>query len=101
VNAVVTQVEATATEIRLVHALGPFPVALEEQSGSKGLPDFVNARQRLREQAKEYLARTAEKLRSAGFETTYVLEEGDARQIILDCAEHWAAELIVVGSHGR
>ncbi len=99
-DAVVAQVKTNGTEIRLMHVLEPFPVALAEQMGSKGSPDFTAARQAIRDQATAYLSKTADRLRSAGFETSYLLEEGDARLIILDYAERWAADLIIVGSRG-
>ena len=76
-------------------------MALAEQMGSKDCPDFPAARLKLRDDAKEYLAETAEKLRCVGFETSYSFEEGDAREKILDYAERWAADLIMVAPHGR
>jgi nucleotide-binding universal stress UspA family protein len=100
-NAVITQLKTNDADVRLLHALESFPVALAEKMGSKDSPDFPGARLKLRNQATELLARTADKFRSAGFKTTYFIEEGDAREAILDYAERWPADLIVVGSHGR
>lgn len=100
-NTLIALLKADGTEIRLLHVLEPFPVALAEQMGSKDGPDFVAAGQELRDQAKKYLGETADKLRCAGFETSYSLEEGDAREKILDYAERWAADLIIVAPHGR
>ena len=99
-DAVVAQVKTDSTEIRLLHVLEPFPAALAEQMGSKVSPDFTAARKAIRDQATAFLRKAADKLRSAGFETSYLLEEGDARLIILDYAERWAADLIIVGSRG-
>jgi nucleotide-binding universal stress UspA family protein len=93
--------KANDVEVRLLHVLEQFPVPLAEIMGSKDCPDFVAARLKLRNQASGFLEQTADKLRSAGFETCYWLEEGDAREIILDDAERCAADLIIVGSHGR
>ncbi len=100
-NAVIAQVKPNGTKIKLLHVLEPFPVALAEQMGRKDSPDFPAARLTIRDQAKGFLSQTADRLRSAGFETSYSLEDGDARQIILDYAERWPADLIVVGSRGR
>jgi nucleotide-binding universal stress UspA family protein len=100
-NAVIAQVKTNGTKIKLLHVLEPFPVALAEQMGSKDSPDFTAARLTIRDQAKVFLSQTADKLCSAGFETSYSLENGDARGVILDHAERWPADLIVVGSHGR
>ena len=100
-NAVIAQVKTDDTEIRLLHVLAPFPVALAEKMGSKDTPDFPAARLTLRDQADELLTKTEEKFRSAKFKITHFVEEGDAREVILDYAEQWPADLIVVGSHGR
>ena len=100
-NAVIAEMKTNGTKIKLLHVLEPFPVALAEQMGSKDSPDFTAARLTIRDQAKGFLSQTANRLRSAGFETSYSLEDGDARQIILDYAERWPADLIIVGSHGR
>ena len=100
-NTLIVLVKANGTQIKLLHVLDPFPVALAGQMGSKDGPDFVAAGLKLRDQAKEYLAQAAEKLRSAGFDTSYSFEEGDAREKILDYAERWAADLIMVAPHGR
>ena len=100
-NSVIALVKVNGTEIKLLHVLEPFPTALAEQMGSKDSPDFAVAGLKLRDQASGFLGQTADKLRSAGFETCYWLEEGDAREIILDDAERCAADLIIVGSHGR
>ncbi len=101
VNAVIDQANPADTVVKLLHVLEPFPVGLAEGLGSKQSPDFTAARLELRKEANEFLAKTAERLRSAGLETAYSLEEGEAREVILDYAGRWPADLIVVGSHGR
>jgi nucleotide-binding universal stress UspA family protein len=40
-------------------------------------------------------------LASAGLEATGAVFSGSPKQIILEEAQKWAADLIVVGSHGR
>lgn len=100
-NAVIAQLKPENTTLKLLHVLEPFPVDLAEKLGSKEFPDFAVARIKLRDQAKEYLDGTADKLRTAGFNISCLLEEGDPRNIILDCAQRWPADLIIVGSHGR
>jgi universal stress protein A len=100
-NAVIAQLRPENTEVTLLHVLEPFPMALANKLGSKEFPNFAVARVKLRDQAKEHLSRTAQKFRSAGFSISCLLEEGDPRDVILDYAERWPADLIVVGSHGR
>ena len=99
-NEVIAQMNADNIEVTLLHVLEPFPVALAEKVGSKETPEFDLARLTLRDAANEYLGQTAEKLRSAGFRCSYLVEEGDPRDVILDYAERWSADIVVVGSRG-
>jgi nucleotide-binding universal stress UspA family protein len=101
VNAIVGQMKPKGTEVTLLHVLGPVPRDLAESLGSKEMPDFTAARLKMRDEARECLGRMAEKLRSAGFDTSQAIEEGDTRDVILDYAERWGADLIAVGSHPR
>ena len=80
--------------------LDPFPIALAEKVGSKETPEFDLARLTLRDAANECLRQTAEKLRSTGFSCSYLVEEGDPPDVILDYAERWSADIVVVGSRG-
>jgi nucleotide-binding universal stress UspA family protein len=100
-NTLIAQAKTEITEICVLHVFEAFPAGLARRMGSRESPDFVAARFEQRKRAKELLARAAEKLRSAGFKVTTSIEEGDARNVILDYAETWRADLIVVGSHGR
>jgi nucleotide-binding universal stress UspA family protein len=47
------------------------------------------------------LPRAAERLGTKGLPIETVVRQGDPRSAIVDEAEEWAADLIVVGSHGR
>jgi nucleotide-binding universal stress UspA family protein len=100
-EALIAQAKTENTEVRVLHAVEPFPVTLARRMGSGESPDFVAARLEQRERAKELLARAAKKLRSAGFKVTTLVKEGDARDVILNHAERWHADVIIVGSHGR
>jgi nucleotide-binding universal stress UspA family protein len=40
-------------------------------------------------------------MRCVGFKAETAVEVGDIREKIIDAAEEWGADLIVVGSHGR
>jgi len=101
VSRLIPQAKTKGTEVRLLHVVEPFPLIAAQKKGSRESPDFVAARLEQRERAKELLVGAAERLRSAGFKVSFSVEEGDARSIILECAETWNADLIVVGSHGR
>jgi nucleotide-binding universal stress UspA family protein len=96
-----TQFKPEGTEVLLLHVVEAFPVSLAKQLGSRESPDFVAARVAQREQVKTLLARPEKELRLCGFKVAAVIKEGEARRVILDQAEKWKADLIVVGSHGR
>lgn len=100
-NLLITQVTVKDTEVRLLHVVEAFPESLAKDMGSKESPNFVAARLERRAWAGDLLAQAAEKLKSAGFKVTSCIEEGDPRSIILDTADAWHADLIMVGSHGR
>jgi nucleotide-binding universal stress UspA family protein len=100
-DALIAQADASNAEVRLLHVLEPFPLDEAEKLGSRASPDFAAARLEYRERAKAMLAQAAGKLRSAGFKVTSSVEEGDARDVILNHAEIWGADLIMLGSHGR
>jgi nucleotide-binding universal stress UspA family protein len=51
--------------------------------------------------ARELVERIANGLHSAGFKVDTAVEVGDIRETIIDSAEAWGADLIVVGSHGQ
>ena len=63
--------------------------------------DYTAILEKWREEAKALVARTVKTLESAGFRATSVVGEGDARNAILDQAERWRPDLILMGSHGR
>jgi nucleotide-binding universal stress UspA family protein len=100
-DALIAHTKTENTEICVLHALEAFPVSLARKIGSRESPDFVGARLKLRERGRKLLARAAEKLRPAGCKVTFSVEEGDPREVILNRAERWHADLIIVGSHGR
>jgi nucleotide-binding universal stress UspA family protein len=60
-----------------------------------------NVRQRLATGAEEIATRAADALKNVGVSTETVVREGDPRSAIVDEADEWGADLIVVGSHGR
>ena len=78
------------TQVRLVSVIEPplhFDTAVENQ--------YKIARTAL-DRATELLRQSRSKL-----EITCTIAEGSPKQVLLDEAESWRADLIVVGSHGR
>ena len=90
--------------IRLVHVVewpkglaAPFSFA----EGPSAAECVLAVHDAMRDAGRECLKRSETRLRNAGFEVVSKLDEGDVRQVILDEAAAWPADLIVLGSHGR
>jgi nucleotide-binding universal stress UspA family protein len=64
-------------------------------------PELDNELKEEVREAEALVTKTAELLRSKGFEVTSSAEWGDPKYKIIDVAEEWGADLIVLGSHGR
>ncbi len=69
---------------------GPMPPELIE--------DAINAET---DEAKEYLTKTAERLKGDGIETEWEVVEGDPSHAIIETAHTRNCDLIVMGTHGR
>jgi nucleotide-binding universal stress UspA family protein len=95
------QVRTGGTHVRLLHVVEPFPGALVEAAAAWRYSDVLLAKNEEHTRAEELLEQAARKLRTVGFAVTSAVEDGDVRSVILDDAERWHADLIVVGSHGR
>jgi len=106
IHAVISQVRQDHTQVLVLHAVDwsnfmptPFPVVGEEPMFSaRQLESIIESETR---KAHDLVKNAGERLRSAGFEASTSVREGDAKTVILDCATEWRADLIVVGSHGR
>jgi len=64
-------------------------------------PVLETALESQKQNAEALVLKAAELLRARGLKVVATLEEGDPKSKILDVAEEWRADLIVVGSHGR
>jgi nucleotide-binding universal stress UspA family protein len=65
------------------------------------MPDLID---KLRDNGKEILDKASEQARMSGVKVESVLQESAERRVsymILDEAKTWAADLIVMGTHGR
>ena len=92
------------TSIRLLHVvewpkglMTPFSFA----EGPSAAACVLGVHDAMRGAGRELLKRAETRLRDAGFEVASRLDEGDVRQVILDEAAEWPADLLVLGSHGR
>jgi nucleotide-binding universal stress UspA family protein len=106
IHVVISQVRQDHTQVLVLHAVDwsnfmptPFPIVGEEPMFSaRQLESIIESDTR---KAHDLVKNAAERLRSAGFEASTSVRDGDAKMVILDCATEWRADLIVVGSHGR
>ncbi len=105
-HAVLSQVRQDHTQVLVLHAVDwsnfmptPFPVVgVQPMFSERQLESIIESETR---RAQDLVKTAAERLRSAGFDASTSVREGDPKMVILDCATEWRADLIVVGSHGR
>ena len=97
VEKIAQQFRRENAEVRIVHVLEPISAATPPQMAAGYAPEL----QELAKPARELLARAAKSLTDAGFKTETLLREGDIRETIVNIAQEWKADLIVIGSRGR
>ncbi len=98
-KAVVQQMRREETEVCVFHVVAPLVIIPYNYVGQVETLE-VAQQERLKE-GREFAERTAQKLRSEGFQAHAVTEEAEPKTAILDKAAQWAADVIVMGSHGR
>ena len=62
--------------------------------------DMDRTREDMKKVAEELVARTAASLKNSGLTIETAVREGDPRNVIVEEAEQWGADLIVMGTHG-
>jgi nucleotide-binding universal stress UspA family protein len=90
------QVRSNGSQVRVIHVLQPIAVSAPPQMS----PEFTPELQDLGIRAKNLLEDVGQTIRNAGFQVETILRKGDIRGMILQEAEEWPADLIVLGSHG-
>jgi nucleotide-binding universal stress UspA family protein len=84
--------------IRVLSVIQPYTPPATEIALAAVVDDV---RRQLTAEAEHLVIRAAEGLRAGSVSTETAVREGDPRAAIVDEAEQWGADLIVVGSHGR
>ena len=95
VQAVIARHKVQGLEVRVLHAAEP-PTLFTAPEMAEYIPPEESA-----QEAKALVAKTADALRSAGISVTTDIVQGDPKILIIENAEAWGADLIVLGSHGR
>jgi nucleotide-binding universal stress UspA family protein len=96
-QALLGQFRPEDVEVLVLSVVAPPTLSAPPQMEAEYVPemdDEVSHTQELVEAA-------AKRLRAAGFETVASARVGEAREIILESAEEYHADLILLGSHGR
>ena len=88
------------TQVNVLHVVEPPSLLMGREMGGID-PEFEMVWNALREQAKDLVAKAADKLRAAKFNASSQLVEGDPKSQIIDIANEWGADMIVLGSHGH
>lgn len=104
VDTLITQFRPAGVEVRVFHAvewLRDMPQSFMFGEGPTFDKDILSSRSQSVERAQHLVERVAQKLQTAGFQTSTATPDTDPRHGIIDCATQWNADLIVMGSHGR
>jgi nucleotide-binding universal stress UspA family protein len=88
------------SQVKVLNVVEPPSLLMGREMGGYD-PEFEMVWKALREQAKDIVEKAAEKLRAAKFTVSTELVEGDPKSQIIDIANQWHADMIVLGSHGR
>jgi nucleotide-binding universal stress UspA family protein len=98
-QALIAQARPKETEVRVLHVIEIYPLF---SAGKQPAPELALASEEHRHYADALVARTSKALRDAGFDrVTTAVEQGDPKIVVLDSAEEWKADLILLGSHGE
>ena len=103
-DSVITLFRPNDTELHVIHIVESLHLAPAYAGMGVGpsIPaDFAGMIEQWLDRAEELVSQNARRLESAGFRVTTAVKEGDAKKEILQFAEQWQPDLIVVGSHGR
>lgn len=94
-NALISQLHPADAEVRVLNVVEP---SIGEYQSADVLE---GARKAKLEYASKLTSRLARELKSAGFASEPVVEEGNATSSIVEFAEKWHPDYIFLGSHGR
>jgi|SRR5579859_155749 len=100
----IREIRPENTEVHVFHVVESIklmPPTYNFGAGPGFVQDFTSIIQEWRKHGEALVSRTAKLLQSAGFKTNTMVREGDAKISILEYADEWRPDLIMVGSHGR
>ena len=89
----------TPTTVRIVSVIQPYTPPMTEVVLAAATIDDIRRRQAV--EAERLTAAAGERIAGPGVTVETAVLEGDPRTMIVDDADAWQADLIVLGSHGR
>ena len=96
-TAVLQQFQPATSEIRVLHVVQPVTSASMPQMSPEWTPELEVEKH----DARFLVHTTAQQLTRAGFKIEKSVEIGDPERCILENAQSWHADIILVGSHSR
>jgi len=98
VNEVAKRPWPGSSSVKILKVVEPLPLGVEPWvGGSEGLDELDTE---LKKRANSLIKKTIERLKKNDLKVQSVIRHGSAASKIVEEAESWAADLIVVGSHG-
>src|ERR1700733_6113131 len=94
-QSVIARPWAPSTEVKVLNVVEPPSLLMGREMGGYD-PEFEMVWKALREQAKDMVEKAAEKLRAAKFNVSTELVEGDPKSQIIDIANEWHADMIIL-----
>jgi len=101
IQSIIKTFDPKNSEVLVLQAVESLLYSTPPQMAPGYAPELAQRREEQRKEAKASVAAAAKTLQAAGFVVDTRVVETDPRNAILDVAEEWKADLIVVGSHGR
>ena len=100
-HALATQFRIAGAEVLVLHVVEPLVYSVPPQMAPGYAPEMASRIKERLQQARESASATADSLRAAGFKVESRVAEDEIRTAILDIADEWRADLIVLGAHGE
>ena len=100
-RAIASQMRTQDAQVLVLQVVEPLIFSNPPQMAPGYAPEMAMRLQEQIRQAKDSVAFAAEALRKAGFKSETRVVENEIRSGILDVAEDWHADLLVLGSHGK
>ncbi|HXY15980.1 MAG TPA: universal stress protein, partial [Terriglobales bacterium] len=100
IRMVCEQLHSLGTKLRVLHVVEPPALLVAREMGGYD-PTLEHVWEAQTREAEDLVTKVAKKFCGTGLEVTTCVAQGDPKTKILDEAQEWKADLIVIGSHGR